>query len=43
MNADKRNLTPQILSELKSLFPVKPEAFEEEVRSPAPPIYTSVQ
>jgi hypothetical protein len=29
---DKKYLTPEIVSELKSLFPVKPEAFEEEVR-----------
>jgi len=29
-NADKKNLTLDLLSELKSLFPVKPEAYEEE-------------
>jgi hypothetical protein len=29
-NADKKNLTIDLLSELKSLFPVKPEAYEEE-------------
>lgn len=29
-NCDKKYLTPEIVSELKSLFPVKPEAFEEE-------------
>jgi len=29
-SCDKKYLTPEIVSELKSLFPVKPEAYEEE-------------